>query len=82
MKNIKYLILLIALTMFVGCEAKIRVESKDSKPKPLPLTVYQIEDEVVNGYLQKVTFENHDYLLFSNQGKSMIHSESCPCKNK
>lgn len=78
MKNLKYLIPFLIIPL-IGCESKDNIQET---PKQLPLKVYLIDDSKINGFLQKVTFENHDYLLFSSSGKSIIHSESCPCKSQ
>ena len=38
--------------------------------------------DIKNTNLEKITFENHDYLLWRSYeyGASLIHSESCNCK--
>lgn len=78
MKNLKYLFLLPILTLFIGCEAKVGIESKDNESKITAKTLYR-------GYfragLYDISYSNHNYLLWrsSNDG-NLIHSESCPCK--
>lgn len=44
--------------------------------------IKEINSKGIGPDLYEIRFKNHDYILVDGQGKSLIHSESCNCKNK
>lgn len=84
MKKILFILLLAIACL--GCERGVRVDLKAEN------AIYgwtYISDDNVMSYekFRKITIDGHEYLLFVNKngysgGICVIHSESCPCKQK
>lgn len=70
MKKLIFILIMALCLSFTSCE--VNSEDGDSK-----FSTYRVD--VVN-------VDNHDYVvartIITNRGISIIHSESCPCKNK
>ena len=79
----KLIVLLIALVSSCGRVATDDVE-QDGK-EVIVVTSYKVEGSLYLHNVEKFVIEGHDYLVFSSKiayPPTIVHSESCPCKNK
>ncbi len=73
---------ILLVLILVGCNDKPFEEPIPVKEN-LSLEVNDINSKNITGWLREIKFKNHEYLIYdSGNGKAIIHSESCPCKNK
>jgi hypothetical protein len=66
--------LFILMILLMGC-SDVPVNQKEKKAE------HEYRDSY--NHVFKITLEGHEYWLFEGYSKGgIIHSESCPCKNK
>ena len=76
----KRILLLIAL-LFCGCSQNDAEPTKARRDRCVVTDFDVVGDRFL--FVQKVTIEGHEYLLFSSKlanPPTVVHSESCPCK--
>jgi hypothetical protein len=76
----KLFILILPVLFITGCGDDSN--SNPTKNEKLPMEVKRLDDSKSFGYYEEITFKKHEYLVAKYNAVSMIHSESCPCKNK
>jgi len=80
----KLLVLLLALVVSSCGQPSAEKEAQDGK-ETIVATIYTIEGSHYFRHVEKFIIEGHEYLVFSDKianPPSVLHSESCPCKNR
>ena len=84
----KIVIALTAALMFVSCGCDCLVDnSSETTPKPQRDTATTIMSYKIKGYedalyIDKMTIDGHEYLLFSSKlanSPTVVHNMACPC---
>ena len=80
----KLLVLLLALVVSSCGQSSAEKEAQDGK-NTIVATSYTIEGIHFYRRVEKFIIEGHEYIVFSSKIANppfVVHSESCPCKNR
>lgn len=83
------LIVIAAFLCFIGCVVGVFIELKQNRSamtesaKETSGKAVVLEQAFLSfGYLSKVEFSGHTYILFSGNGTGMTHDPDCKCHGK
>lgn len=80
----RLLVLLLALVVSSCGQSSAEKEAQDGKDT-IVATSYKVEGTLFYRKVEKFIIEGHEYIVFSSKVATppfVMHSESCPCKNR
>ena len=84
------LVFLVLIAYVTGCFLELKHGQKTSDIEtlsediPANATIVkqeQLQDMLTAGYISKIKFDNHTYIVFSRNGVGITHDPDCECHN-